>query len=174
MVQRKQFPKGEDRRDCDCALSIVSQRLRAWPFGRHICIGARRGSLLCLSAKPIRLTLHAMRLAEFLGTNGDQIIHQWEEFAKKISGAGLPQWLLRDHAATIIKSIAERMESPTLPFEQRLIAVAVEGAPVPIENITGVHVKLRIESGFDLAQIVAEYCALRACTVRLWRELRSE
>src|SRR5258708_37334157 len=36
-------------------------------------------------------------------------------------------------------------------------------------HAAAVHVGLRIESGFDLVQIIAEYHALRACVLRLWR-----
>src|SRR5215475_8806982 len=109
-----------------------------------------------------------MKLAEFIRSNSDQILQEWEDFAEKISDVALPRWLLRDHAAAIIKLIADRMEAPALPVEQRLEA-AVEGGPGPVQNVTAAHVKIRINSGFDLAQITAEYCVLRACVSRLWR-----
>jgi signal transduction histidine kinase len=44
-----------------------------------------------------------------------------------------------------------------------------EGKNGPIDRIAAVHVDLRIESGFDLVQIIAEYRALRSCVPRLWR-----
>lgn len=110
-----------------------------------------------------------MSLAEFIKSNDDQILQEWEQFARKLNGATLPRWILRDHAAVIVKSIAERMQRPLPPVEQRLTAAA-EGEPSPIHYVTGAHVKLRIDSGFDLAQIIAEYCALRACVVRGWQE----
>src|SRR6266853_1669943 len=40
----------------------------------------------------------------------------------------------------------------------------------PIEHTAAVHVSLRIESGFDLVQIMAEYRALRSCVLRMWRQ----
>ena len=110
-----------------------------------------------------------MSLAEFVRVNTEQIILEWEQFARKISDATLPRWILRDHAPAILKFVAERMEVPTPPVEQRL-AAAADGESSPVHYVTAAHVKVRIDSGFDLAQIVAEYCVLRACVLRLWRE----
>src|SRR5262249_19093510 len=66
--------------------------------------------------------------------------------------------------------IADRMEAPSPPVEQRLVA-AMEGEPNPTQDLTAAHVKIRIDSGFDVAQIAAEYCVLRARVVRLWQML---
>ena len=117
-----------------------------------------------------RLSLGAMCLSEFIKLNADRILSEWEEFAKNISGdASLPRWILRDHAAAIIKFIIEEMEnSPPLTGQE--LTSASEGATGPLQHVAAAHVRLRIESGFDLAQIIDEYCALRACVLRLWRE----
>jgi hypothetical protein len=54
-----------------------------------------------------------MRLSEFIKANGERIIKEWEEFAKTFgAGAGLPRWMLRDHASAIVKFIVEDMERP--------------------------------------------------------------
>jgi signal transduction histidine kinase len=111
-----------------------------------------------------------MTLAEFIRTNSDRILREWEDFASRISDAALPRWILRDHAASIVNVIADRMEASSPPVEQRLVA-AIEGEPSPTQYVTAAHVKIRIDSGFDLAQIAAEYCVLRACVARLWQIL---
>lgn len=110
-----------------------------------------------------------MRLSEFIKANSEQIIREWEGFAKTLAGGvGLPRWALRDHSAAIIKFIAENMEQSQFTSEE--IAKAKGGGPSgPIERVTAVHVGLRIESGFDLVEIIAEYRALRSCILRLWR-----
>jgi signal transduction histidine kinase len=64
-------------------------------------------------------------------------------------------------------SIAQKIETPQLSVEQRANGKLPLGS---IEHVTAAHVNLRIESGFDLVQIMAEYRALRACVLRLWRE----
>src|SRR5215469_6044214 len=111
-----------------------------------------------------------MTLAQFIRTNSDRILREWEDFANKISDAPLPRWILRDHAPSILKFIADRMEAISSPVEQRLVA-AMEGEPSPTQYLTAAHVKIRIDSGFDLAQIAAEYCVLRARVAHLWRML---
>ncbi|MBF6559196.1 MAG: HAMP domain-containing histidine kinase [Candidatus Binataceae bacterium] len=110
-----------------------------------------------------------MGLAEFIKTNTEQILREWEGFAKNLAGdVPLSRWVLRDHAAAIIKYIAESMEQPQLTSEE--IAKAQGAGPSgPIERVAAVHVGLRVESGFDLVQIIAEYRALRSGVLRLWR-----
>ena len=78
--------------------------------------------------------------------------------------------VLRVHVASILRSIAEDIDGPELAFEQQAKGKG-EGTPVPIECVPAAHVDLRIESGFDLVQIMAEYRALRACILRLWRAM---
>ncbi len=111
-----------------------------------------------------------MRLSEFIRTDTERIVRDWEEFTKTVgSEADLPRWSLRVHIAAILQSIAEDIERPELPFERQAKGKG-EGTPGPIEHVAAAHVDLRIESGFDLVQIMAEYRALRACVLRLWRE----
>ena len=110
-----------------------------------------------------------MRLSEFIKINSERIIREWEDFAKSLTeGADLPRWVLRDHAAAIIKSIAENMEVPQFTSEE-IAKAKGEGRSGTIDRVAAVHVGLRIESGFDLVQIIAEYRALRSCVPRLWR-----
>jgi hypothetical protein len=110
-----------------------------------------------------------MLLSELIRNDTERIIWEWEEFAKTLSaGVGLPRRLLRVHASEILQSNAQDIETPKLPAKQE---AKVEGSPGPlVEHVAAAHVNLRIESGFDLAQIMAEYRALRACVLRLWRE----
>ena len=110
-----------------------------------------------------------MHLSEFIKVNSERIILEWEEFAKSLTkGVDLSRWMLRDHAASIIKCIAENMEQPQAASEE-IAKAQGEGKNGPIDRIAAVHVDLRIESGFDLVQIIAEYRALRSCVPRLWR-----
>jgi signal transduction histidine kinase len=115
------------------------------------------------------MVVEPMRLSEFIEANSEQIIREWEGFAKTLAGgAGLPRWVLRDHSAAIIKYIAENMEQPQFTSEE-IAKAQGEGPSGPIERVAAVHVGLRIESGFDLVEIIAEYRALRSCVLRLWR-----
>jgi hypothetical protein len=96
-----------------------------------------------------------MRLSEFIRANVDRIVHEWEEFAKTLSaGTALPRWLLRDHAPAIVKNIADDMEVPQASAEEEAKSKG-EQPSGPIEDAAAIHVSLRIESGFDLVQIMA-------------------
>lgn len=110
-----------------------------------------------------------MRLADFIRTDAERILREWEEFVKTLRPATLlPRWLLRAYAAAILQSIADDIEGAQLVVEAAPRAPGEEPA-APIERVATVHVDLRIESGFDLAQIIAEYRALRSSILRLWR-----
>ena len=110
-----------------------------------------------------------MYLAEFIKTHRDQILEQWEKFADLVSGVSpLPKWVLRDHAGSIIEVMAQQLaRSAAHTYALTSTSEVMTG---PVEVVTDTHVKIRIGSGFDLAQIVAEYCALRTSVVGLWRE----
>jgi signal transduction histidine kinase len=111
-----------------------------------------------------------MHLSEFLSVSNEQIVCAWEDFAKTLSGdVALPRWLLRDHAPAILRFITQQMPGYTVPVPQNL-NVASRNPADPVEQLAAAHVKVRIDSGFDLAQIISEYCALRACVLRLWQE----
>jgi signal transduction histidine kinase len=110
-----------------------------------------------------------MGLAGFIRDHRDHILRQWETFARRIAGS-LPRWILRDHAAAIIELIAQQMANSSPPYWDSTAASVGDS----IEHLAAAHVKLRIDSGFDLAQIVSEYCSLRACIVGLWREHDAE
>ena len=109
-----------------------------------------------------------MHLSEFIRSDAERILREWEEFVKaQRPQSVLPRWVLRAPAAAILRSIAEDIERPQPAVKQR--KAAIEGNPGPIEHAAAIHVDLRIESGFDLVQIIEEYTALRACILRLWR-----
>jgi signal transduction histidine kinase len=111
-----------------------------------------------------------MRLCEFIRTNANRILGEWEEFVKTLgAGTALPGWVFQVHGARILQLIAENIEGPRLS-PGHTPEVKEEGGSSPIERVAAVHVDLRIESGFDLAQIIAEYRGLRACVLHLWQE----
>jgi signal transduction histidine kinase len=121
----------------------------------------------CTLEQPLK---EPVRLSEFIRANIDRIVHEWEEFAKTLgAGNALPRWILRDHAVAIVTYIADDMELPQAPIEEKAKSEG-KGPTGPIDHVATVHVSLRIESGFDLVQIMAEYRALRATVLRLWRQ----
>ncbi|MFO1062792.1 MAG: sensor histidine kinase [Pirellulales bacterium] len=117
-----------------------------------------------------------MRLAEFIEKYSDQIVNEWEAFARtcKPASAQMCSSSLRDHAVDILNAIATDLRVPQTDEEQlqksKGLAKAVFGAP---ETAAQVHAVLRAESGFNVNQLVAEYRALRASVLKCWSEKRN-
>jgi len=87
-----------------------------------------------------------VRLSEFINENRDQIIREWEEFAKTLSPEGTLPTILRDHVSAIIRSIVENMET----FQGRSEEVEKSKGLGPsglIDEVAAVHVNLRVETG---------------------------
>lgn len=108
-----------------------------------------------------------MRLSVFIGENRDRMIREWEEFAKTLSPDGTAPTILRDHVSAIINSIVENMETFQAASEEVAKSRGL-GPSGSIDEVAAVHVSLRVETGFDLVQIISEYRALRASALRLW------
>jgi signal transduction histidine kinase len=110
-----------------------------------------------------------MRLAEFIRANIEPIAREWEEFAKTCTPAaiGMTRNGLLDDVTMILRAVAEDMEQPQTPAEQEAKGRS-QRSTGPLGTAASSHVSLRIDSRFDLAQIVSEYRAIRASVVRLW------
>lgn len=112
-----------------------------------------------------------MRLAEFIRSNLESLLQQWEEFAATLLPAaqGMGALALRDHAAQMLEAVAADLGTSQSRQQQALksrgLATVVPGAS---ETAAQVHAVLRARCGFDINQLVAEYRALRASVLRAW------
>ena len=121
-----------------------------------------------------------MRLADFIVSNVEPILVEWEEFARSITaGANLDSLALRDHAEEILRATARDMRSEqsatqrTAKSRGRSHPVAGgdgDGDATTLNGASETHAIGRLGSGFDLLEVVSEYRALRASVLRLWRE----
>ena len=114
-----------------------------------------------------------MRLADFILANTEPILGEWEAFARGIwPGAAADPATLRDHAKDILRATAADMRSAQTGAEQADKSRG-EGRPGEgsdrVDRASDVHAVGRVASGFDLLALVAEYRALRASVLRLWR-----
>ena len=116
-----------------------------------------------------------MQLSEFIHQHHKKIIKEWVEFARTLRpwSEGKSDKALRDHAEELLTAVVSDMESPQsqLQKSEKSKGHAVAG------TLTGVghkHASDRLESGFKLEQLVAEYRALRASVVRLWAEAHGD
>jgi signal transduction histidine kinase len=115
-----------------------------------------------------------MRLADFILDSLEPILGEWEVFARSVwPGAATDPLTLRDHAEYILIAIARDMQSAQTTMQQFDKSQGEGDAGALSDRVTGasdVHTIARVRSGFDLLAIVAEYRALRASVIRLWRE----
>jgi signal transduction histidine kinase len=115
-----------------------------------------------------------MPLSQFILENLDLILLEWEAFAKAIpAAAGLGTAALRSDAAKILTTIAHEMENDQCPGDQEAKSKGLAiRAPSAAQTDAESHSSLRLDSGFNLDEMVSEYRALRATVTRLWtREL---
>lgn len=112
-----------------------------------------------------------MRLADFIRSDMENILADWEAFAaaQLPSTASMGALELRDHAEAILKAVAKDIAQPQTPDEQ---AAKSKGQTPKLsgaaETAAQTHGLLRSRSGFDVNQMIAEYRALRASVLRRW------
>ena len=118
-----------------------------------------------------------MRLADFILANREPILAEWEAFARSCAPAGgtMDIAALRDHANEMLTAIAAELATPQsrLPQSERSKGRARAAVPAAA-TAAGAHGAGRAESGFTVAQMVAEYRALRASVILQWTKTRGE
>ncbi len=103
-----------------------------------------------------------------------EIIADWEEFARSLVPKGeMTALALRDHVDKILTEVIRDMRSRQTTSEQAEKSKG-RGVANRLEPIGRIHAALRIEDGFQLGQLVAEYRALRASVLRLWQDKGSD
>jgi signal transduction histidine kinase len=108
-------------------------------------------------------------LADFIDEDRLPIVAEWEAFALSLTPAatGMTPSALRDHADEILTAIIDDMRSQQTDAEQAEKSKG-RGTAQRLGPISKIHAALRIEDGFKLGQVLAEYRALRASVLRLW------
>ena len=112
-----------------------------------------------------------MRLADFILSEMEGIVAQWESFAatRLPAAASMAPLALRDHARQILEAVA--IDLRTSQTREAQTAKSKGQAPIPNgapETAAETHAVLRAKSGFDINQLASEYRALRASVLRLW------
>ena len=110
-----------------------------------------------------------MGLADFIRGNQSAIVAEWEAFAatQLPAAGGMTRAALRDHATEILTALATDMDEPQGGHEQAEKSKG-RGARHALKAVGGIHAALRLQNGFDICQLIAEYRALRASILRLW------
>ncbi len=110
-----------------------------------------------------------MRLSDFLFTNMEPILRDWENFASTILPAtgGMDRKRLRDHAQEMLITIARDMSTEQTADEQEEKSRGQKWRGVA-DSAAETHAAERLNAGFTLDELVSEYRALRATVIRLW------
>jgi signal transduction histidine kinase len=99
----------------------------------------------------------APALAAFLRRHRAEVVAEWERCVRVTSPArDLPRLALLDHVPPLLDAIADVLES-----SDRHSARAAE-------RLAMSHGETRLQHGFDLEEVTAEYAALRSCVIALW------
>jgi signal transduction histidine kinase len=112
-----------------------------------------------------------MRMAEFIRTNREPILAEWEAFARTCTPASGTMGIaaLRDHANAMLSVIAADLAtSQTGHAQSEKSKGNARAADAASPTAAGQHGAGRAKSGFTVEQMVAEYRALRASVIRLW------
>ncbi len=110
------------------------------------------------------------RLSQFIRDNVEQILSEWETFARALPmGGAMDIEALRDHAKDMLRVIANDLDTPQTPGQQAEKATGRSDAEnEPTTTAAEWHGAGRAESGFTVGQMVSEFRALRASVIRLW------
>lgn len=114
-----------------------------------------------------------MRLSEFITSNTQSIISEWESFAKTLTPAahGMSELQLKDHIPQLLKFIARDIDTAQTASEQVFKSQGgSDNTPDKINTAAESHGEQRHASGFNIVQMVSEYRALRSSIVKLWTE----
>jgi signal transduction histidine kinase len=115
-----------------------------------------------------------MRLSDYILSNIEPILVEWEAFALSVwPDKTRDPVRLRDHAADILRATANDMKSAQTDSQQSDKSKGDGDRGRTSDRVDGasdIHAVGRVRSGFDLLALVAEYRALRASVIRLWRE----
>lgn len=110
-----------------------------------------------------------MRLSHFIRENLEIILQEWEDFAESLHMlAEANKQKLRDHAEQMLMVICNDLD--TYQCEQDSVEKSKGNAPeVATDTAAETHAEDRLQSGFTIEELTAEYRAMRASVLRLWQ-----
>ena len=112
-----------------------------------------------------------MALKKFIKTHHDEIISEFENFARTQmpASSNMSPSELRDHAEELLTAIAVDMETPQTRNEESQKGKGL-GSEQKMEASGNLHAIARLGHGFSLGHLVAEFRALRASVLRLYEK----
>jgi len=116
-----------------------------------------------------------MTLAGFIRSHARQIVAEWVDFASTLRpfSRSTDPATLQDEVVAMLGEIADDMEKPESPREAFEKSRGRADATANEPTAAWLHGVERLEAGLDVKQVVAEFRALRAMIVRLFKERES-
>jgi signal transduction histidine kinase len=110
-------------------------------------------------------------LSTFIQDHIEEILQEWEAFARELpSTSSMDVAALRDHAEAMLLVIARDLETPQSERERAEKSRGIQDAVDDVDSAASQHGLGRAESGFGVDHMIAEFRALRASVVSLWRK----
>lgn len=111
-----------------------------------------------------------VRLSKFIRENLEVILQEWEDFAVTLHPlVDANKKKLRDHAQQMLMVICDDLD--TYQCEQDSIEKSKGNAAAEaIDTAAEIHAADRVQSGFAIEELMAEYRAMRASVLRLWQQ----
>jgi hypothetical protein len=110
-----------------------------------------------------------MGLAAFIQTHENDIVEEWERFAKtcKPAAEGMNTLALRNHIHKLLRFIVDDLGTAQTEHERDEKG---KGRQPRAENdsVAETHGDIRFSDGFDIVQVHSEFRALRASVIKLW------
>ena len=109
-----------------------------------------------------------MRFFTFIETSQQEILNEWDKFAKTLFPEQKDSYMRRDHAAEMLAEIAADMQTDQSAQEQINKSRGVVSPFHPEDSAASVHGVSRSSDGLDISQLASEFRSLRAIVMRLW------
>ncbi len=119
-------------------------------------------------------SLPTMSLSAFISNNVDAIVDEWESFAKTLlpTAGTMSRLELRDHCRDILLAAVADMQKRETESERATKSKGNAPQGMGADTAATEHGALRHLSGSDLVQLIAEFRALRASVLALWKRRR--
>lgn len=116
------------------------------------------------------------RLADFIESNMERILAEWEQYAREYVPAGktLDSQEIRNGAEEMLRCFAIDMRRAQSKEQQAAKSKGRAPRTEMTDTAAQKHAADRLNSGFSLQEMISEYRALRASVVRLWIESEAE
>lgn len=109
-----------------------------------------------------------MRFFSFIESSHEEILKEWDSFAKTLFPKHVERYLRRDHAAEMLTAISTDMQTAQSGQEQIDKSKGIVSPYRTPNKAASVHGVTRSIDGLTVSQLASEFRALRAVILRLW------